>query len=118
VWPVLVVVGAVDAEHVLEVATAEDEDLVEAISAECAHPALGVGVRVRRLDGCVDHPDGLSPEDRLEGVAQLRVAIVDENRNGSSSPNRMIRLRACWPTQPPSGVTCRRRTRSVASRAR
>jgi len=26
------------------------------------------------------------------------------NRNGCSSPNRMIRLRACWATQPPSGV--------------
>src|SRR6266508_510595 len=25
------------------------------------------------------------------------------NRNGCSSPNRMIRLRACWATQPPSG---------------
>jgi hypothetical protein len=34
VWPVLVVVLAIDAEHVLEVAAAEDEDSVEAISAE------------------------------------------------------------------------------------
>jgi uncharacterized membrane protein YdfJ with MMPL/SSD domain len=31
VWPVLVVVAAVDAEHVLEMPAAEDEDPVEAI---------------------------------------------------------------------------------------
>jgi hypothetical protein len=33
-WPVFVVVTAVDVEHVLEMAAAEDEDSVEAISAE------------------------------------------------------------------------------------
>jgi hypothetical protein len=54
-WPVLVVVTAVDAEHVLEMAAAEDEDPVEAISAESADPALGVSVRVRRLDRRVNH---------------------------------------------------------------
>jgi hypothetical protein len=36
--------------RVLEVAAAEDEDSVEAISAESADLALGVSVRVRRLD--------------------------------------------------------------------
>src|SRR6266540_3251236 len=78
VWPVLVVVAAVNAEHVLEVAAAEDEDSVEAISAESADPALGVSVRVRRLDRRVDHPDALTPEDLVEGAAELRVAVVDE----------------------------------------
>ena len=34
--------AAVDTEHVLEVAAAEDEDSVEAISAESPDPALGV----------------------------------------------------------------------------
>src|SRR5207249_7071140 len=46
-WPVLVVVPAVDAEHVLEMAAAEDEDPVGAVGANRAHPALGEGVRVR-----------------------------------------------------------------------
>jgi hypothetical protein len=41
VEPVLVVVAAVDAEHVLEMAAAEDEDPVETPGAERAHPALG-----------------------------------------------------------------------------
>ena len=73
-WPVLVVVAAVNAECVLEVAVA-DEDSVETISAESADPALGVSVRVRRLGRRVDHPDALTPEDLVEGVAELRVAV-------------------------------------------
>ena len=47
VWPVLVVVAAVGAEDVLEVTPAEDEDPVEAVSADRAYPPLGMGVRVR-----------------------------------------------------------------------
>src|SRR5918994_5220304 len=78
VRPVLVVVAAVDAENALEMPAAEDEDAVETLSAESAHPALGVGVRVRRPDGRADHPEALSPEDLVEGVAELRVAVVDE----------------------------------------
>ena len=77
-WPVLVVVAAVDAEHVLEVAAAEDEDPVEAVGADRAHPALGVGVRVRRLHRRPDHLDAFGAEDLVEGVAELRVAIMDE----------------------------------------
>jgi hypothetical protein len=75
---VLVVVAAVDAEHVLEVPAAEDEDPVEAVGANCADPAFGVGVRVRRLDRCADHPDPFGAENVVEGMAELRVAIVDE----------------------------------------
>jgi hypothetical protein len=50
VWPVLVVVAAVDAEHALELAATEDEDPVEAVGANRAYPTLGEGVCVRRLD--------------------------------------------------------------------
>jgi hypothetical protein len=78
VWPVLVVVAAVDAEDMLEVAPAEDEDPVEAVSADRAHPTLGVGVRVRGLDGRADDRDALGAKDLVEGVAELCVAIVDE----------------------------------------
>jgi hypothetical protein len=41
--------STVGAEHVFEMAMAEDEDPVEAIGAESADPALGVSLRVRRL---------------------------------------------------------------------
>jgi hypothetical protein len=44
VWPVFVVVAAVDAEDVLEVAAAEDEGPVEAVSAARAHPTFGMSV--------------------------------------------------------------------------
>jgi hypothetical protein len=77
VWPVLVVVAAVDAEQVLE-AVAEDQDPIEAVGANRAYPTLGEGVCVRRLDRRADHLDAFRPEDLLEGAAELRVAIMDE----------------------------------------
>jgi energy-coupling factor transporter ATP-binding protein EcfA2 len=80
VWPVLVVMAAVDAEDVLEVASAENQDSVEAVSADRAHPAFGVGVRVRGLNGRPDHPDALGAKDLVEGVAELR--SWTRNRNG------------------------------------
>jgi hypothetical protein len=104
VGPVLVVVAAVDAEHALEVAATEDEDPVEAVGADSPHPAFGVGVRVWRMDGCADHLDPFGAEDVIEGVAEFAVTIVDEKRDGWSSPSSITKLRACWATQPPSGL--------------
>jgi hypothetical protein len=74
----LVVMAGVDAEHVLQMTAVEDEDPVEAVGADGAHPALGEGVRVRGLDRRADHLDALRAEDLVEGVAELRVAVVDE----------------------------------------
>ena len=102
-WPVLVVVAAVDAEYVCKVAAADDEDPVEAVGANRAHPALGEGVRVRGLDRCADHLDAFGPEDLVEGAAELRVRSWIRNRHGCSPPSCMARLRACWVTQRPSG---------------
>ena len=76
--PVLVVMAAVDAQHALEMTAAEDQDPVEAVGADRAHPALGIGVRVWRLDRRVDHSDAFGPEDFIEVVAELRVTVVDE----------------------------------------
>jgi hypothetical protein len=76
VRPVLVVVLAVDTE----VAAAEDEGPVKAVGAERADPPLGVGVRVRCLNRRTDHPDPLGPEHLVEGVAELRVSVVDEEQ--------------------------------------
>jgi hypothetical protein len=69
---------AVDAEHVLEMLSADDHDSVEAVRANGANPALGVGIRVRRLDRRADHSDAFGPEDLIEGMAELGVAVVDE----------------------------------------
>jgi hypothetical protein len=78
VWPVLVVVAAVGAKDMLEVAAAHDQDAVEAVSADCAHPTFGMRVRVRGLDGRTDHLHALGAENLVEGVTEFRVAIVDE----------------------------------------
>src|SRR5712691_10723287 len=76
--PVLVVMAAVDAEHVLEVGAREDDDPVEAVGANGADPTLGEGVRVRGMYWRADDLDALGAEDLVEGVAELRVAIMDK----------------------------------------
>jgi len=78
VRPVLVVVATVDAEHLLKMAATDDEDPVETVRADGAHPTLGVGVRVRGPDGRADDSDALCPEHLVEGMAELRVTIADE----------------------------------------
>jgi hypothetical protein len=60
----LVEVADVDAEEVLEVAAAEDQQAVEALPARAADPALRVSVR--GLDGRPDHRDAIAVEDGVE----------------------------------------------------
>jgi hypothetical protein len=103
VRPVLVVVAAVDAEHVLEVAASEDEDPVEAVGAERAHPALGVGVGVRRLHRGADHLDAVRSENLVEGVAEFRVAIVDEEPESFLVAELQDQVARLLCDQPPSG---------------
>jgi len=57
--PMLAVMPDVCDEDVMEVAAAEDQDPVEALAAHAADPALGVCVRVRRLDS----PTSAQPAD-------------------------------------------------------
>ena len=76
--PVRVVVLVVDAKDVLKMAPSEDEDPVETLDSECAYPAFGVSVRVRRLDRRVDHPDAFAADDRVECVAELGIPVVDK----------------------------------------
>jgi hypothetical protein len=78
VWTMLVEVADVDAEDVLELAAADDQEAVEAFSAHAADPAFGVGVRVWRLHRRPDDLDVFASEDRVEGAAELRVAVVDQ----------------------------------------
>ncbi len=72
VRPVSVVMGGVEAEHVLEVAAVDDQDPVEALAAEGADPTLGVRVRIRSSDGRPDDPHALAAEDLVEGAAELK----------------------------------------------
>ena len=119
VRPVPVVVVGVDAEHVVEVAAVEDQQPVEALAADAADPALGVGVRVRRPHRRADDRDAFAAEDVVEAAAELAVAIVDQEAERLlASSSGISRLRACWATQAPSGWSCRRRTRPGGARAR
>jgi hypothetical protein len=76
--PMPVVMAGVDAEHMFELAAAENEESIETVVPDRQYPALGVRVRVRRLDRCADHGDPFALEDVVEAAAELGVAIVDE----------------------------------------
>jgi hypothetical protein len=76
--PVTVVMIDVDAEHLLELSPADDQDPVETVTSDGADPALGKGVRFRGLEGCADHFNTLAAEDLVEALRELAVSIVDE----------------------------------------
>src|SRR6266511_5373185 len=78
VGPLLVEVADVDVEDMLELAATEDQEPIEALPTHAADPAFRVGVRVRRADRCADDGDLFALEDAVEGAAELRVAIVDQ----------------------------------------
>jgi hypothetical protein len=65
--------AGIDAKHVLELAAAKDQQPVEALATHATDPALGVRVRVRRLDRRTDHSDSSASEDVIEarGVQKL-----------------------------------------------
>jgi hypothetical protein len=87
VRPVPVVVLCVHAQDTFEMSASEDEDAIQAVAADRAHPALGVGVRVRGLHGCPDHLDPLGTEDLVESTAELPVAVMDQQ------PERQLNAR-------------------------
>jgi hypothetical protein len=59
----LVVVGYVLGQNLLEMAATQDEDSVEALSAGRANKTLGDRVPARGSNGHLDHPYALSAED-------------------------------------------------------
>jgi len=76
--PLVVVVPYVLVEHALEVASTPDQQPVQAFLPDRPHPTLGVGVRVRRLDGCLDDLDAVSGEDGIQGAGELTVAVTNQ----------------------------------------
>jgi hypothetical protein len=78
VRPLLVVMPAVDTEHVFQVAATEDQDPVEALGTMRSYPAFSVSVRVWRVDRGSDHPHALGAEDLVECVGEFRVPVVYE----------------------------------------
>jgi hypothetical protein len=76
--PMAVVVVDVDAEHLLKLSPADDQDPVEAVAADGADPALGERVRLRRPKGCADDFDAVASEDLVEDTAELAVSVVNQ----------------------------------------
>jgi hypothetical protein len=59
VWTMLVVVLGVDPQDLLQVPSADDQEPVEALGADCANPPLREGVRIGRLHRREHHLDVL-----------------------------------------------------------
>src|SRR5213080_1507252 len=76
--PMAVVMVDVDAEHLLELSPADDQDPVEALAADGADPALGERVRLRRPEWCADDLDSVASEDLVEDAAELAVSVVNQ----------------------------------------
>jgi hypothetical protein len=87
---VLVVVLAVDAEHVLDMPSAEDHDSVEAVRANRANPALGVGIRVQRTGQAGVRITLMPSVRKTSSKAWLNFESRSwtRNRNGCCSPKR------------------------------
>ena len=91
----LVVVADVHAEYALELAAAEDQQPVQALTPDAADPALDVRVGVRRPERCPDDPYPLAMEDGVEGAAELRVTIVNQKPRPSATIIKIYQQVAC-----------------------
>jgi hypothetical protein len=74
----LVVVLHVGSEQLLEMASSEDHDAVDALGSHGADPSFGICVRLRRTPGSADYLDALGLEDLVEGRPEALVAVVLE----------------------------------------
>ena len=100
---VAVVVPSVDAQDAMKVPAAGDQELVKALPAHGADPALGDGVGVWRLDRCADDLGADRAPDVIEGLGELAVTVADQESDGRGVVVVARRLRACWATHAPVG---------------
>jgi hypothetical protein len=78
VWALAVVVIDVDAQNMLELASSEDQQPVQAFGPCGPHEALGVSVGLRRAERRLDNVDAFRAEDLVEAGGELGVAIADQ----------------------------------------
>src|SRR5579859_447073 len=62
----------------LEMASSEDDEVIEQLSADGADPAFSEGIGPWSSVGERDHLGGFGPEDLVKGSAELSVAVVEE----------------------------------------
>ena len=79
----------VDPKDLLEVAAAHDQQPVQALGTDSAHPALRVGVCLGRPDWGHQDFGVLRPEHVVEAAGELRVVVAEQEADLSSSlPHR------------------------------
>jgi hypothetical protein len=110
--------AGVDAKDAKQLPAPADQEMVQALPAHGANPALGDGIGVGRLDRCADDLGA----DARRMSSKTRVSLLSRSRTRNRtvvvSPSRVARrLWACWATQAPVGlaVTPARWTRRVCS---
>ena len=74
----------VDPRDLLQVASSDDQQPVQALGADGADPPLGVGVRVGRLHRRQQHLGTVRTEDVVEAVGELRVPIAQHKAEPAS----------------------------------
>ena len=97
----------IDPEYALELAAAENEQPVQALTPDAADPALDVRVGVRRPHGRRDDRRPLAVEDGVEGAAELRVTVVDQEARPATTIIKIHQQVACLLRHPATvGVAC------------
>jgi hypothetical protein len=96
----------------------DDEQPVQALGTDSTHPALRVGIRIRRLQRCQQYLGSFCAEHAVEGAAGLRIPVAEQE--GHPSPALLQcqhQVEGLLVTQAPSGVavTLARLTRRVSS---
>jgi hypothetical protein len=102
---VSVVMLDVDAEDLLQVATADDQQPVQALGTGGAHPALRIGIRLGCPDRGYQHLATLRAEHVVEAATELRV-VVAEHEAHRLDPARLAPTAdygPAWVTQRPFG---------------
>jgi hypothetical protein len=69
-------------EDARQLPSAGDQEMVQALPAHGANPALGDGVGVGRRDGCGDDLGTGRAPDVIEGPGELAVAVADQEPGG------------------------------------
>jgi len=82
----IVVMRLIDGQDLAEMALAEDELLVQALSAQGANESLSGRVRAGSSDRGFNDPSANGSEDRVEGLGELCVSVPDEELELASLP--------------------------------
>jgi hypothetical protein len=109
-----VVVRDVEPHDHLQVASANDQEPVQALGTHRPHPTLRIGARTGVTSTSTPSEDNTSSKLRENFASRSRMR---RRSRCARSPSTSSRLRACWVTQAPFGlaVTPARWTRRVSS---